>query len=264
MSKKEDEAFAAWTEELAKKVTTEEADAFKVWAKTDAAREVFRGTIGQAELYRRMNEIDREKKEVASQREQLEEWYEEQSPKNEELIKERDELRAQLAELGLAGPPPAVATPGPSISAEELAELKAKGDKMEALDKLLPAVLGDISMVLRDSIKNDFDIDPREVIKFSLQNSIEPYRAYEILTADERQKREEKHQEDERKKWYEEGRRAALTTNSPDHLQPSGPSVVDYLQGLNKQAGAAGTSPANERSDRIAAAMKEFIEGGVS
>src|SRR5512143_2553083 len=100
MSKKEDEAFAKWVDELAEKVETGEAEAFKVWAKTDAAREVFRGTIGQAELYRRMNEVASEKKEIESAREELQSWYEEEAPKNEALLRERDELRKQLAELG--------------------------------------------------------------------------------------------------------------------------------------------------------------------
>ena len=266
MSKREDEAFEQWTEELSKKVTAEEAEAFKVWAKTDAAREVFRGTIGQTELYRRMNELDRDKKSLASERQELESWYEQESPKNDALIKERDELRAQLAELGLAGgPPPATTTPGSSLSAEELAALKAAAAKAETLDRLIPAVLGDMAMVLQDSARNNFDIDPREVIKFSLQNGIEPYRAYLELTSDERQKREEAKQEAERKKWFEEGRRAALTNHSPDHLQPSGPSVVDYLQGLNKVAANAGATVAPPtRDDRVSAAMKEFVEGNFS
>jgi hypothetical protein len=137
--------------------------------------------------------------------------------------------------------------------------LRKKVDKVEALDRLIPAVLADMGTVLKDSIKNNFDVDPREVIQLSLKQGIEPYRAYEILTAEERQKRYEAEQEAQRKKWFEEGRRAAMANNSPDHLQPSGPSVVDYLQQLNKEA----AKPA-DRADRIGAAMKEFMEGNLT
>lgn len=255
MSKREDEQFQAWVEEVSKKTKPEEADAFKLWAASDAAREVFRGTIGQAELYRRMNELAETRKELEAMREELEGWYETEAPKNEALLKERDELKAQLETLGTGGPPPATGT-GLQISAQDLDEIKERSKKAEVLDRLLPAVLGDMSAVLKDSIKNNFDIDPREVIKLSLQQGIEPYRAYEILTAEERQARYEASQEAEKKKWFEEGRRAALT-NSPDHLQPSGPSVVDYLKDLNKDPAKRGP----ERDDRIASALKEFAEG---
>lgn len=265
MSKREDEAYAKWIEELAEKVEPEEAEALQVWAKSTAAREVFRGTIGQAELYRRMNAIDQEKKEIEAARSELQSWYEEEAPKNEALIAERDALRQQLAELGLAGPPAAVGTPSaPAISPEELAGLKAKAEKVEVLDKLIPAVLGDMGRVIRDSIKNDFDVDPNEVIQYSLKNSVVPWNAYLEITAEERKHRLEADREAERKKWIEQGRREALSTHSPDHLQPSGPSVVDYLKGLNEKAGAAGaTVEAPTKDSRVAAAMKEFLEGNI-
>lgn len=265
MSKREDEAFEKWVDELSEKVETSEADAFKVWAKTPVAREVFRGTIGQAELYRRLNDVASEKKEVEAAREELQAWYEAEQPKNEALLAERDELRKQLAELGVNAPPPAASTPSaPAFPQEELAELRKKADKAELLDRLVPAVLADSMRITRDSIKNDFDIDPTEVIQYSLKNGVEPWRAYLELTSDERQKRTDKAQEEERKKWIEEGRRQALTSHSPDHLQPSGPSVVDYLKGLNEAAGAAGATPnvAPTKDSRVAAALKEFMEGG--
>ncbi len=264
MSKKEDEAYAAWVEDLAEKVEPTEAEAFKVWAKTPAAREVFRGTIGQAELYRRFNELDREKKDLESAQQELQTWYEEEQPKNAALIEEREALKKQLAELGSGGPPPAATTPAPLIAPEELAELRARANKVEVLDKLIPAVLGDMSRVVKDSIKNDFDVDPGEVIQYSLKNSVEPWRAYLELTSDERQKRGEKAQEEERKKWIEEGRRQALSTHSPDHLQPSGPSVVDYLKGLNQAANAQGATPnvAPNKDSRVSAALKEFYDEG--
>ena len=259
MSKKEDAAFQAWTEELAKEVDAEERDAFDAWIMTKSAREAYRGYLREQDYHRRTNVIEEEKQKLAGIREELESWYEEEAPKNEALLKERDELRAQLEAVGSGGPPPAKGTPGVNISAQDLDEIRQKSQKAEVLDKLLPAVLGDLSAVLKDSLKNDFDVDPREVIKLSLQQGIEPWRAYMNLTADERAERSEKAAEAERKKWFEEGRRAALTNNSPDHLQPSGPTVIDYLKTLND-----GKSKESSRDDRLAASLREFAEGNFS
>lgn len=256
MSKREDEKFQAWVEELAKQVEPDEKDAFEGWIQTKSAKEAYRGYLREQEFHRKYNEVNNQAREVEDLKEQLSAWYDEEAPKNAQLLRERDELKAQLAELGLDGPPPATSTPGLSLTQDELTELKKKADKAEALDRLIPAVLGDMSMVIRDSIKNNFDIDPREVIQLSLRQGIEPYRAFEILTADERQRRYEAAQKAEKEKWFEEGRRSALTKNSPDHLQPSGPSVVDYLQGLNKQ-----TAQAPDNASRVSAALKEFVDG---
>lgn len=256
MSKREDERFQAWVEELSKQVEPEEKEAFEGWVQTKSAKEAYRGYLREQEFHRKYNEVNSQAREVEELKEQLAAWYEEEAPKNEALLKERNELKAQLAELGLDGPPPASSTPGLSLTQDELTDLKKKADKVEALDKLIPAVLADMSLVIRDSIKNNFDIDPREVIQLSLRQGIEPYRAFEILTADERQKRYEAAQKAEKEKWFEEGRRSALTKNSPDHLQPSGPSVVDYLQNLNKATTAAPSGP-----DRVSAALKEFVDG---
>lgn len=261
MSKKEDELFKAWGEKLAEEVETSEQEALKAWLALPVAREVYRGTVGQDELYRRMNQLDKDKKELQQARQELETWFEEESPKNAALIAERDALKAQLAAHGSDDPPPAQGT-GLQLSAEDLAGIKAQAAKAEVLDRLLPAVLGDMSAVLKDSIKNNFDIDPREVIQLSLQQGIEPWRAYQNLTADERQKRAEADHEAERKKWFEEGKRSAMT-NSPDHLQPSGPSVVDYIQSLNKAVDKGGNLPM-ERADRVSAALKELMEGNLT
>lgn len=255
MGKKEDSAFQLWVEELAEGVPQEEKEAFDAWVQTSAARETYRGYLREQEFHRRLNTLEQEKTKLAELRSELENWYEEEAPKNEALLAERDQLRYQLEALGSGGPPPAEGA-GISVSPKDLEEIKQKAQKAEVLDKLLPAVLGDISAVLKDSLKNGFDVDPREVIQLSLRQGIEPYRAYEILTQEERQKRYAEAQEAEKKKWFEEGRRAALTGNSPDHLQPSGPSVVDYLQTLN-----SGKQAESTRDGRLRDALKEFAEG---
>jgi len=177
------------------------------------------------------------------------------------VAKERDELKAQLAKLGSGAPPPAAGT-GVQISKDELAAMNAKLAKIDVLDKILPNVLTDVARITRDSIKNNFDIDPGDVIQLSIKKGVEPWQAYLGLTADERNKRAKTAKEEEKKKWFEEGRRSA-TTNSPDHFQPSGPSMVDFLQELNKGAAAGGKDPM-DRTARVGAALQMLQDGDFS
>lgn len=256
MSQKEDKAYKEWGEELLSNTEESEHEALKAWLALPVAREIFRGTIGQKELYRRMNEVHALKEELEASREELRSWYEEEAPKNEELLAERDQLRAQLEKVGSGGPPPSKQS-GLSISDEDLKMLKERADKAEQLDKLLPAVLGDMSRVLQDSIKNNFEIDPSQVIQVSLKKGVPPFRAYLDMTAEERSKRAEAAREEERKKWFEEGRKSAASS-SPDHFQPSGPSLVDFIQEMN-----TGKRESSTPESRKAAALKEFIDLGV-
>lgn len=258
MSRKEDVAFKEWGEALSNEVGDEEKEALQAWLALPIAREVFRGTLAQDKLYTELNKIAADRKEIEDKEAALDAWFEEEKPKNEKLLAERDALRAQLAQLGAGDPPPAEGTPA-SIPADVLAQLKATQQKLDTLDKLLPAVIGDTARIVKDSVNNKFDIDPREVIKLSVQKGVEPWQAYLALTHEERQKREEESREAERKKWFEEGKRS-VTTNSPDHLKPAGPSVVDYLQGLNKEKGAK----AMEASDRVSSALAALQEIDVS
>ena len=260
MSKREDEAFQGWIDEIAKQVEDDEKADFEAWSKTKTAKESFRGYLRESEFHRRLNDLQAKASELEDTKTQLKDWFEEEKPKNEALIKERDELKQQLTELGVEGPPPAPTTPGvPGLTADELVELRAKAAKVDVLDRLIPAALGNMGKVLKDSIKNNFDIDPDEVINLSLQKGIDPWRAYEILTADERRTRYEADREAEKKKWFEEGRRAAQATPSPDHLQPSVPSVVDFIQAQN--ADPKQGAQFADRASRISAAIKELNEG---
>lgn len=254
MSKKEDELFKTWSEELASNVEDEEKEALETWLALPVAREVFRSTIGQKELYRRMNEIHAEKQQLEEDRAALQSWYDEEAPKNEALIAERDALKAQLK--AAPGNPPPPAAVGLSLSAEDLTELKEKAKKVDVLDKILPAVLGDMAMVLKESMRDEFDIDPREVIQVSLQKGIEPYRAYLELTQEERENRAVAAKEEELKAAFEEGRRS-VQSNSPDHFSPSGPSVIDFIQELN-----AGTRQESTKQARVADALKELSSQG--
>lgn len=254
MSKREDEAFAAWISEVAAEYPADQREAVASFLSNDVARERFyRGTLRTDEFYRRLNELEAAKQELETAKQEIYNWYEEEAPKQEALLAERELLKAQLAEYGSGGAPPQAGLPG--FSTEDLADLKAKAAKIEALDKLIPAVVADMGAVAYDALKNGYDIDPREVMRVSLQQGVEPYKAYEHLTTPQRQKRYEEQFEAEKKKWVEEGRRQAISARngSPDHIQPSGPSVVDFLQRKDPKE--------QSQQDRVSAALQAFLEG---
>lgn len=235
MSRREDEKFEAWVEEVCEGLDAQKAEAFRLFAESDAGRDMYRGTIRQNDYYTRLNEFNEEKKDFESERErlearaeELEQWYETESPKNAALLKERDLLKKQLEELGSSNPPSATS----GISSEELATLKAQVEKAQQLDRMLPGVLADTLRVAIEAQKEGYEVDPAEVFRVSLQQGVRPYKAYEHLTHEARAKKYEAQREEERKKWVEEGRRAALSESngSPDHFGSTQPSVVDFLQ----------------------------------
>ena len=262
MSKKEDQLFEEWGNAMLAELEPSEQEDAKKWLALPIAREVYRGTLAQEKLYTELNKLNDQREqlreEYEAKRAELEEWFETESPKNAQLLRERDELRAQLQALGTGNPPPSKQS-AQAFSEKDLAELKATRQKLETLDKLLPAVIGDVARMMQDSVNNKFDFDPREAIKLSVTKGVEPWQAYLHLTAEQRQKREEDARKAEQQKWFEEGKRS-VTTNSPDHLQPSGPSVVDYLQNLNKAAGATGAAAPKGQSDRVSEALAALQE----
>jgi hypothetical protein len=232
MSKREDEKFAAWVEEMAAAIPEPKRAAWRELANDadEIVRErLYRGALRTEDYYTKLNEINEQKRQAKQLQDELYAWYEEQAPKNEALLAERDLLREQLEAMG-TDVPAAAGLPG--LTSEDLAELKAKASKVDQLDRMLPEVLADIAAYVKDSVKNGYEVNDREVMRLSLQQGVSPYRAYEQMTAGERAKKYEAEREAERKKWVEEGRRSALSssTGSPDHIRPSGPSVVDYLR----------------------------------
>ena len=242
MSKREDENYAAWNKEVSEELPEDSREAFATLAETEVAKErFFRGTIRTDDYHRRLNEVNEMKTELEGARDELYTWYEEETPKQEALIEERDLLKQQLAERKDDGdPPPPAGIPG--FSTEDLATLKAQAGKIEALDKIMPAVIADIGAITQDAFKNEFEVDMHEVMRVSLQQGVTPYKAYEDLTSSQRKDKYDKAQEAERDKWIAEGKRQALTarTGSPDSLDPAGPTWENLTRTPKEGEGESG------------------------
>jgi hypothetical protein len=259
MSKREDQAFAAWAKDFKEGLETEELkEAFEMIADTDNARELYRGTLREGDYYTKLNKLNAETEELQAAQNELTEWYENEEPIREALIKERDELRKQVADGKTpTGNPPNQQT---GISPEEFALIRAKAAKVDAIDKILPKVMGDLGAVLQDSMKNGYDVDAREIMQASVQQGIDPMRAYGILTQEQREKRAKDVAAEEKKQWFEEGRRAALSGDAPDHIEPSGPSIFDSLTTPDDPNVTEVAVPLKSRA-RVSEAVRQYGEG---
>jgi hypothetical protein len=255
MSRKEDEDFAQWLDTVLQEYPESDREAARNLLEKPVAREHFyRGAIRADDYYRRLNKLEEDRQELEAARDDIASWYLEESPKQEALIAERDALKKQLDELGAGGPPPAAGIPG--FSVEDLAAIKAKAEKIEALDKIMPVVMVQMTKVLEDKLANGYDVDTAEVMRLSMQQGVDPYKAYEYLTADQRKKQYETAREEEKKKWIDEGRRQAITARngSPDQLPNAGPTVLDILRRKD--------TPESTQQSRVNEVMQAFLEGG--
>lgn len=254
MGQVEDKEYEKWQREFRENLTSdEEKVAFDTLSKAEAAEKLFKApSFREKKFYTVLNDLNSRKRE-------LEEWYETNKPINEglkaekeALLKERDELRAQLGTGG--NPPPAanVAKSQPGVSQEDFEGMRQKVDLM---DKALPKLLGQWGTIVKTIAEERYDLDPQEVIDYSIQHRVDPYKAFEDLTYDERKKRFDSDRKKELDSAREEGRRKALgERSSPDVHRASGPSAVDILR--SSDSSKALTDPSQRKAD----AVKEFLE----
>lgn len=266
MAKAKTEAeYQEWVKEVSAKVPDEFKAGFDALTGSPVGMELFGGHLREKEFHRRLNEVHSERSALESQRQafsqdvaSMDEWFNEESPKNQRLMAERDKLRAEVAatrgrlnELGLEEDTPKVKSAGATTDEAVQREIQALKQRIQMMDQALPAMLADYGTVLRQNIQENSSVDPREVIAFSLKNSVPLPQAWDSLTYDERTKRAEKVQEDALVKAKEEGRREALSQRgSPDYLRPAGPSVIDTIQ----------NSKPTLSQDRVAASVAEYYE----
>lgn len=256
MSAKEDAAYAEWIKDFKAYLPDELKPNFEALTAHDAGREVFRGNLRREDYNRRVNEVQAEKQ-------RLQGWFQEEAPKNARLLAEQEELAKKLeayertlSELGLEDTPSRKAdTVSTSVAKkEEMEELKKELDKkLQMFDQALPRLLGDLSTVIQKSVKENYNIDPREVLNYAAENQINPIQAFETLTKVEREGRAVAASKLQEEKWKEEGRREALSKlPNPDRIRPSGPSIIDTLN--NKDF-------ASDPRSRVDAAVKDFLAG---
>lgn len=280
MSKREDAEFEAWKKETRGKLDPSLQDKFDALTSHESSKELFRGYLRENEFYTRLNEQNAEKQKIAKERESLAaevaqfqrqrteiaSWWQAEKPKNEKLVAEKKQLEQKVkaleAKLNDLDPDSTDAPRGRGKDSEmtddqraEIDEVKkslaAANARLEAIDSNIPQFVGKLGRVIKNSLKEGFDIDPDKVVELSLNNGADPEVAYYQLTYEEREKRAKADFEKKLKEAEEKGRREALSTRpSQDFLRPAGPTVVDRIR--EKSSGPM------DRRALVDAAVEEF------
>lgn len=255
---REDVLFDEWKREVAGKLPEDVRAQFTALTEHEAGREVFRGNLRRTDYDRRVGEVEAERR-------RLKEWFEGEAPKNPQLVAQNQELAMKLAsyektlkEYGLENDlaTPTHAATSPSVARkDDVEELRREfNQRVNAIDNALPGILGDLTTVIQRSVKEGYNIDPRDVISYAGENRVSALQAFENLTAGERAKRAEANQKTLEEKYREEGRREALSRlPNPSYIRPSGPTVVEQLN--NKDF-------ASDARTRVSESVKAFMEGG--
>ncbi len=272
---KEDALYTEWINEFKAK-KPEAAAAVDALVAADPEREVFRGVLRERDYYTKLNEYNTEKQRLEAEKvkvlgtaRQQQEWHTKADAEYKKALSEKKTLQTRLRALEDKASEFGVdlesigdvtdAKPrgnGGSVVDETITrELEALRGKVEFFDKALPKVLGDLTGVIRESLKEGFDVDPQDILAYASENNVDTRTAFAELTREEREKRTEKLFNDELDKAREEGRREALSKlPGPDRIRQSGPTVVDAL--LEKDR------PGLTNQERVSAAVKDFLEMG--
>lgn len=240
MGTREDKEYEAWLKEVESTLSADGMAKFKEVLAEDKARQIFKGPLRESDYYRRLEDINKAKKEaldeVESQKAQLNTWFAQEKPKNEALLKEKARLEAELRrslerrkDLGDEDVDDLPANT-PSFTGVDKDEVDQLRNQLAQMGQVLPRALSDIAEVTYRISKEKFDISPRDVIEHSFKHNVDPLTALDTLTADERTKRERDRMAELEKKWKEEGRREALTNSAPpDLMRHSMPDSVARL-----------------------------------
>ncbi len=269
--KREDADFDSWKKETRAKLDPSVQQAFDLLTGHETSKEVFRGYLREGEFYTRLNEQkaenDRLKKDretlageqsqFTRQRAEIVKWWNDEKPKNARLVEEKKKLEAQVekltAKLGKIDPDSTDDGEDDNtsrrrrseMSDEKLAEIdgvKAQLAKAEArlaqLDENLPGFVGKLGKVIRNSLKENMDVDPEKIVELSLANGTDPEIAYYQLTYEAREKARKEAFDKQLKEAEEKGRREAMSTRpSQDFLRPAGPTVVERIRESKKESG---------------------------
>ena len=273
MSKKEDQDFAKWREELKAGLSDEQAAALDQLAETDALRDTYRGTIREKDYYTRLNKLSEERDSLKAEREKFGQekqnmytWYNEEAPKNKMLTERNKKLEEQVnafkGQLGDLDDDPTLNKGGPTVDSGELEQLKEEVAKLGAQtryqDQAIPKLLADFGDVVTENTLKGYNLNPSDILKHSADNRVDVRTAFMELTQEKRAEMEEARIEKLKAEAEARGREEAKkefsqNLSSPDGLRPRGPSIVDRITG--------GQTDEQFGSD---AALQEFIDGDYS
>lgn len=278
MSKREDEDFAKWLGDRMGELKGKDPDAAKhleALASSEAGRELYRGSIREADYYRRLNEhtetkrqeearLQEERKAFEADLQKQTEWFKKAKPEYETAVKQREEYKRkldayekQLKELGVESPNPPAAQP-PHADNEEIVALKKMvsdyGTRVEQMDRAFPQFMTQLAEVAFQSNKEGFNVPPSKIMETVFSDNVSPVLAYEKLTKEERVKRATAELEKRLEEAKELGRKEALSSlQNPGRIPLSAPSMVDTL----RSGEAPGLTDPTARRD---AAIAEFLE----
>jgi DNA repair exonuclease SbcCD ATPase subunit len=246
VSKKEDADYKEWLEELKTKnpAISEHLDAI---AETDQGRDLFRGERREADYYRRLNELDGQKKAVAEEAEinkaegaRQVSWWQAAKPEYEEALKAKTDLTAQLeaaqAKLKEQGVPivdPTTPKPPPAPAPETTKEIEAMKARINAMDAGYPQVMLGLFQAQQAAQAEGIPFDAGAVLKHAYDNNTSPMQSFNTLSSEVREKNAAEKLTAKLDEAREAGRKEALSKLSgPDRgIRPSGPTIVDALRG---------------------------------
>lgn len=273
MSKKEDDAYAAWVEEL-KGGLKDKPEALKALTllttdESAGARELFRGSVGGKEISRRMNELSDAKKALEEKSQEVEtkvnrwgSWYQEAQTAHNNVLSENAALKKELEKARTALP---------DDEENKVSQIRQDVYTKAEVEELQKTLLEQVrrvdngavhytnkmlSIAIRAS-KDRVDFDPDKIMKRAVEENCDPMRAYELETAEVLAERQTQEAEKREKEAYERGKRESASTTTPDsgfRTLGAGPTPSESI--------LSGSVKALSANDRLAAALKTFTTVG--
>lgn len=226
---------------------------------------IFGGYLREQDYYKKVNEFNTSKQELAEKAEQLaanqkewREWREAAQEQLDEALREKAELERKVKyganEDDSTNPTASKATPQMRAELEELRkEVELANKRTEILDSGSTRLIVDMAKIMRESAKSGIDVDPAAVVQYQIDNKVDIMTAFDALTRDERVSRWEKEQEKRLQDARDEGYKKAKAEDGlpADRVPRGGPSTVEFF-----------TTAANlgKDSDRLKAASDLFYK----
>jgi hypothetical protein len=238
--------YDAWLEDTQKRLKSDEQKkALEVLLGDEAVKEsVFGGHLREQDYYKKVNEFNASKQELADEAQKLaanqkewREWRESAQEQLDEALREKAELerRMQYGDVSEDDTnPTAVSKVTPQMRAEfeELRkEVELANKRTELLDSGSTRLIVDMAQIMRESFKSGIDVDPAAIVQYQIDNKCDPRTAFDALTRDERaanwQKEQEKRLQEARDEGYKKAKQES--GHAPDYIPRGGPSTVEFF-----------------------------------